>query len=107
MDEIVTLDEAKRALRVTHDLDDELIEELIDDAQDEALNFLDLSGLPVMESDSAPVDSPGATDFRRSFRRAVILLVQGWYDEQDAAKLKLYRERAETLLFPYRRRLGV
>ncbi|HCZ47954.1 MAG TPA: hypothetical protein DCZ11_02995 [Gammaproteobacteria bacterium] len=98
-----SLQALKRALRVEHDADDTLLQELLDDAESEALQYLDQTDFPVedAEDESPPERVPGA------IRRAVFLLVSSFYEEADAAKLADYRKRAEMMLFPFRTKLGV
>lgn len=98
-----TVEEVKRYLRISASQDDTLLQELIDNAEDEALGFLDMTAIPVYDSP----DSSEANAIGRAFRAAVCVLVQGAYDELDPAKFKLYRDRAEALLMPYRQNLGV
>lgn len=96
-----TVDEVKRSLRVYHNSDDVLLGELLDEAEDEALQYLEQTAFPMEPTD----ESPGYI-VPRSIRGAVFLLVQARYDETDVSKVALYRERAETMLFPFRCHLG-
>lgn len=103
----ITVDDVKRYLRIVTANDDDLLQDLIDNAEDEALQYLDMTALPVYESDA--VESSIASDrhtIGRSFRAAVCVLVQAQYEETDASKIAEYRKRAESLLFPYRVNLG-
>lgn len=97
------LEALKRELRVVHSSDDAQLQDLLDEAEDEALQYLEMTAFPV---ETVEGESP-AERVPRSIRRAVFLLVQGAYDEADASKLVVYRERAETLLFPFRENLGI
>ena len=114
----VTVTQVKRYLRVIRADDDTLLQELIDQAEDEALRFLNRTQAPTLpldyppEYDSSsselPEDVPSSEDpVAPSFVRAVSLLVQAAYESpspDDAAKL---RSAAEVVLFPYRTELGV
>lgn len=102
---ITTVAEIKRYLRQTQSADDALLQELINNAEDEALQFLDLTALPVIDSDGA--ESSDMTPLGRSFRAAVCVLLQMQYEEPDAGKWAMYRQRAEALLMPYRQQLGI
>ena len=103
----------KQWLRVTHDEDDALLTGMIDDAEDEALQFLDRDALPRMgaanEADSNHPDIPvsDADDLARSVRNGVCLLVQAMYEAKDAAELTAVRRAVEVKLMPYRNNLGV
>lgn len=109
---IVTLQEAKRWLRVIHSGDDTLITELIEQAEDEALRFLNRTEPPTLPldypSDSSSEDVPSSEDpAARSYAKAVLILVQASYSEPDPDKQAKMRSNAETVLMPYRRGLGV
>jgi len=110
----IDFDFVKRHLRVVHSFDDVLIAGYIEDAEDEALRFLDRGELPrlgataVDECDSnQPTPVSDADDLARSVRSAVCLLVQAMYEGKDAAEMMAVRRAAEVKLMPYRNRLGV
>lgn len=101
---LISLESVKRDLRVIHDDDDELIQELIESAEKECLNFLDIDVLPGLEESSEQSSEPVVeTDVARAIR----LLVRGYYEETDISKLSAYRSAAEALLMPYRQGLGL
>ena len=105
----MTLDDIKRDLRVTHDEDDALLETLLASAKDQALRFLDLTELPVVEVDSSSSSSSssiGSLEYPGSIRTALILLVRCLYDPADAKEIEATRKAAETMLMPYRTGLG-
>ena len=114
----VTVAEVKAFLRLIHSGDDDLLQTLIDAAEDEVCRFCDRTELPTLpldyppEYDSSsseiPEDVPSSEDpIAPSVRQAIYYLVQanGYAPDMDQAN-KL-REASRTLLFPYRARLGV
>jgi hypothetical protein len=108
----VTVAEAKRWLRVIHSGDDTLIQELIDQAEDEALRFLNRTQAPTLPvdypSDSSSEDVPSSEDPEaRSYAKGVLILVQAAYEQPDPDKAARMRQNAEVVLMPYRRGLGV
>lgn len=102
---VISVGTAKQFLRVFHALDDDLIQRLLNSAEDEALQFMNRDSLPV---DDVCTDDEVSTDdqdeIRPSVVQGVLLLVQAQYDPgvADAS-----RTAAETLLFPYRCGIGV
>lgn len=122
----ILLEDLKRYLKPTHDLDDELLQDALNAAEKEALNFMDRDFLPVepteelseSESELNPVSdgetpSEASAEVCADVRMAVFLLAKSHYDgtQPDAFRglldLSEYRKRAEGLLMPYRRHLGV
>src|SRR5690606_14645385 len=108
----VTVSEVKSFLRVIHSADDAMIQILIDSAEQEACNFMNrtmLATLPIeYESDSESEDTPSSEDpIAADVRVAVYLLVQAKYEKPDPDEAMKMRHAAETLLWPYRRLLGV
>lgn len=110
----VKLEQIKAYLHVTHAEDDTKLQELIDGAEDEALQFLDMRELPrasaptVRDFDSnvgEPVSD--SDDLAPSVRMAIYLLVQGMYEATSPAELGEYRRAAEIKLMPYRGGLGL
>lgn len=102
---MISLDDIKRDLRVTHDDDDALLQTLLDASEREAVNYMDLAALPVVgggeaSSESEPVVEPDV-------KVAVFLLVRSKYDAATAAEIEGLRKAAETLLTPYRVSWGV
>jgi len=93
---MITLEQVKADLRVTHDEDDGLLEILLNGATDEALLYMNRAQLPTV--DDVVVGS---------VYTAVFLLVRGMYDTTDPAQMTAIRQRAEVMLQPYRQDLGL
>jgi hypothetical protein len=102
---------------VTHGFDDGLLQQLIDQAEDEAVRFCDRTHLPTLPPDQPPMlddecselpeDAPSDGDpVAPSVRKAVMFLVQGAYEGANADEIMRLRRAAEQLLWPYRARLG-
>ncbi len=94
---VVTIQVAKEYLSVIGNTRDGLIQRLLNGAEDEALQYLDLDSL-----DDILVDGslPGSVEL------GVLLLVQASWGATPADAEQL-RKIAEIKLFPYRRKLGV
>lgn len=108
----VTVAEVKRWCRVIHSADDVLLQDLIDQAEDEALRFLNRTEPPTLPLDypdvSSSEDIPSSGDpAAQSYIKAVCILVQAYYEIPDPDKQQKMRQNAETVLFPYRTSLGV
>lgn len=111
---VVTLEEVKAQVKVMHTSDDVQLQQLIDDVEDECLQYLDRTSLPRVgvecpdECDTAVVDDPvsDADDLPRSLRRGIVLMVQGYYEAKDADEMRKLRAAAEVLWHPYRCHLG-
>lgn len=114
----VTLEEVKRWCRVFHSNDDTLLGELIDQAEDEALRFLNRTQPPTLpldyppEYDSSsselPEDVPSTDDpVAKSYVKAVSILVQAYYEAPTQEERDKMREAAFNVLMPYRTGLGV
>lgn len=108
----VTLAEVKRWCRVIHTADDALLQDLIDQAEDEALRFLNRTQPPTLPVDDP--DSPSSEDIpssedpaAASFNKAVCILVQAAYETPKPDEQAKMRQNAEMVLFPYRTGLGV
>lgn len=93
---ILSLESLKASLRVIHDEDDALLQELLDGAEAEACRILNLDGLPEGES----------LDVMPDVRTAVWLLVSADYEAPTADEAGKRRYAAETKLWPYRVRMG-
>lgn len=109
----VTLDQLKAYLRLTHSSDDTLLQDLIDGAEDEALQFLDREYLPlrndtaVDEDDSnLPELASDSDDLAPVVRMGIYLIVQAGYEGKDAAEMQAVRRAAEVKWMPYRNGLG-
>jgi hypothetical protein len=97
----VTLAEAKQYLRVIHDDDDTLIQDLIDGAEREARAFLAHDSLEVDGVDSSEPQVP------HDVLTAIKLLVRADYEAADAAQALAWRQCAELKMWPYRQDIGV
>jgi hypothetical protein len=115
---VVTLAQVKAWLRVIHTGDDALLADLIAQAEDEALRFLNRTEAPTLpvdypsEYDSSsselPEEVPSSEDPPApSYVKAVCILVQAAYEAADPEKQAKLRANAETVLYPYRTKLGV
>jgi len=100
---IVTVESVKRDLRIIHDDDDVLLQELIDAAEKACINFLDSAALPE-EVDS---DSPSEPSVPSDILYGIRLIVRSMYEETDPARLMALRSAAESFWMPYREQLGV
>ena len=108
----ISLDVVKRALRVTHDHDDEDLERRLRSAEQECLRYTGRSQLPTLPvdypgtsecpSDTVSEDVPSSEDpVAPDVVEGIILMVQAGYegDPQDRGS---YRKGAEALWAPYR-----
>lgn len=96
----VDLSSVKKDLRVTHGADDDLIQQLIDSAEDEALRFMNRDELPTADEESSePQIAP-------SVFTAICCLVKAGY-EATPTEAEQLRKAAEVKLMPYRLGLGV
>jgi len=84
---MITLDQVKEALRVTHDEDDDNLDRLTAAAQTECRRFIGVQVLP---------DEP-------DLDQGVVLMVSAGY-EADPTEREKYRMAAESLWTPYRDR---
>lgn len=108
----VLLATVKSWLRVIHSSDDAFLQRLIDQAEDEALRFLDRTQAPTLPvdfpSDSSSEEVPSSDDpAAPSFEKGVCILVQAAYEQPDPDKAARMRQNAEVVLMPYRRGLGI
>lgn len=110
----ITIAQAKKYLRVFHSLDDDLIQMLIDGAEQEACRFLNRQNLPLEYPAESSSDGPYSEEEPSSEDPvapdvviAILHLIQSKYEgtkPEDQAKL---RAAAEVILMPYRRGMGV
>lgn len=113
----VTVAEVKLYLRVIGSADDELIQLLIDGAEQEACRFLNRDNLPTLPLEypaESSSDGPYSEEIPSSedpvapdVKIAILHLVQSKYEgtkPEDQAKL---RSAAEVILMPYRNMMGV
>jgi hypothetical protein len=104
----VSIESVKRDLRIIHDDDDVLLQELIDSAERECLQFINAEYLPGLEPTSEEASSESVDPVvDADVARAIRLIVRGGYEETDVTRLPAYRSAAESLLMPYREGLGV
>lgn len=101
---IITVATIKEDLRITQDDDDSLLQILLDAAEDEALQFLDMDQLPTITPTS---EITSESQLVPSVYSAVFFLVRSKYDAADAVEIQGLRSCAETLLMPYREQLGI
>ncbi|HSH43855.1 MAG TPA: head-tail connector protein [Arenicellales bacterium] len=107
----LTLESVKQYLRVIHDADDTLLQNLLDAAEDEAKRFTNRDYLPTLPLDypeeSSSEDIPSSGDpIAPSVFTAVCCLVKADY-EAGPEDARLLRQAAETKLMPYRTEIGV
>jgi hypothetical protein len=112
---IVTVEEAKRVIVITHNFDDERLQQLLDDAEEACRQFLGVDRLPREGTDcpdecdtaSTYEAASDAEDLPAGIRRGVILLVQADYEGKDITEREKMRDAAERCWWPYRCGLGV
>jgi len=97
----VTLVEVKQYLRVIHDDDDTLIQDLIDAAERQALSYLAHDSFEVDLSD---VDVPTVPP---DVLMAIRLMVRADYEAADPTIAEQWRDVAHGKLYPYRQGFGV
>lgn len=110
---VVVLADVKAHLRVTHTSDDGYLQQLLDGAESEALQFLDRDSLPRIgedcpdECDTARVENPvsDGDTLPAAVRLAIFLMVQVEYDAQPADR-EAMRKAWQQKLWPFRCRLG-
>jgi len=113
----ITLDQVKRALRVTHDHDDEDLERRLRSAEQECLRYINRTELPTLPydypvdtdcpSDVVSEDVPSSEDpVAPDVVEGIILMVQAGYEGDPQAR-DAYRKGAESLWAPYRTGWGV
>lgn len=111
---IVLLADVKRDLRLTHNSDDTLIQQLIDGAEDEAKQYLDRGELPrrddpipeECESDSTANAASDTDDIAPAVRLGIFLLVKAAYEGVDGAEMDRVRGVAFGQMRSYRK-MGV
>ena len=111
----ITLDQVRAQLRVTHELDDDLLQRLLASAEQECLRFTGRRQLPTLPYEF-PVDSDGCPTSEEvpssedpvapDIVNGIILMIQADY-EGDPLERQQYRAAAESLWMPYRIGLGV
>jgi hypothetical protein len=99
-------------LRVIGTADDVLIQRLIDQAEDEAMRFLNRTMPPTLPLEypsecQSSEEIPSSDDpIAPSFEKAVCILVQAAYEQPDPDKAAKMRDNAFALLWPYRAMIG-
>lgn len=108
---VISLAAAKAYLKVIHSGDDDLIQELLDGAERQALDFLDRETFNETTEFDTEFDSDEAVDIATydmpsSTRTAIFKILEADYkaNPDDAEKLK---EAARDMLAPFRDKLGV
>ena len=113
----VTVEEIRAFLRIIHTDDDDMLQVLIDAAEDEAKRFVNRSELPTLPLDYPPLYNSSSSEIPEpipssedpiapSVRVAIYFLVQSKYEGTKPEDVMRIRQNAETLLFPYRTELG-
>lgn len=112
---VVTVAQVKAFLRVINTSDDELLGDLIDAAEAEALQYMDRQDLPRVGEDEAPDECNTAividpvsdgVSLAPDARLAIYYLVQSKYEAKDADEITKLRKAAETIMAPHRRNWG-
>lgn len=103
----VSLEDIKRDLRIIHDADDELLQQLIDSAEQECLWFLGRDSLPELDGGEGAASSSCTAKVAPDVVRGIVLMVRADYEEVDPLKRPQWRAAAEQLWMPYRQGLGV
>lgn len=90
---LVTLARAKQQCRVTHDLENDLIQEYIYAAQEWIQNYLNVSNVPATYA----------------IKAACLLIVHDLYNNRGATGDKDFKENPaiDRLLHPYRENMGI
>lgn len=90
---LLTITEAKAQCRVTHDLEDDLIQVYMDAADDYIKNYLNLEIYPQ----------------KPAIKAAALLIIEDLYTHRSAqTEIELYKNDAvEGLLHPFRQHLGI
>jgi hypothetical protein len=109
---VVTVEEAKVYLGVVHNHDDARILQLLQDAEDECVQYLDRDELPRIgqscpdECDTSVDTSLGpvsdGADLPSAIAGGIMLIVQAGYEGKDADEMMKLRKAAETKWAPYR-----
>lgn len=87
---LISLEEAKKHLRVEHNADDDLINSLILSAQNWADSFLNFK---IEEVEDPP----------EIFKQAMLLVIGSWYENRENVSDKYVPYVACSLLWPFRK----
>ncbi len=109
---VIDLQVVKDRLRVVHDLDDSMLEQLLDGAEDEACRYLNRTQLPTLPQDwptsEGEEETPSSDDpVAPVVVEGVCLLVKAGYDAPTGAEMEELRRVAFNMMHPYRIGLGV
>lgn len=111
---VVSVADVKKHLRQFLNFDDDLIQMLIDGAEDELKRYLDRDELPRRndpcadcESDSTANPASDSDDLAPSVRMAVFCLVQALYEGTDPDDMVKLRAAGLSMCASYRCRMGV
>lgn len=111
---VVTVDDVRQELRLSHGEDDALLQRLIDAAEDEAARYLGLDALPQRAaacpdctSEGTPEPVSDGADLAPAVRSGIFLLVQAMYDARTGDEMEKVREVAFKMMRPYRCNWGV
>lgn len=108
----INIETVKADLRLTHNSDDNILQVYLDASEDEALRYMNRTELPTLpldypkESSEEPI--PSTEDpVAYSVYAAVFLLVRAKYEASTPEQIAALRKCAETLLTPYRTKMGI
>lgn len=102
-------------LRVTQNADNAMLQLLLDDAEDEACQYMNRTTLPRrnetirddFDSNTRPEPVSDSDDMAPSVRSGIFLVVQAMYEGQTPQVIAGVRAVAEVKWHPYRIELGV
>ncbi len=113
---IVTVQEAKEYLRVSHNADDSLLLRLIDEAESAARHFLSVDEFPRRAvtdccpdecNTSEPEIVSDGVDLDPMIRRGILLHVQAGYDVTEPGQIEKLIDAAQRCWWPFRCGIGV
>ena len=99
---LISLEEAKKHLRVEHNADDEYILNLIIAAQDWAESFLNLKFLE-SETQEENNDTENYLEVKEVHKMAMLLVIGSWYENRENVSEKYVPYVACSLLWPFRK----
>lgn len=105
----LSLESVKEYLRVIHNDDDNMLQELLDSAESEVLSFLNADSFESVLAHFSVAFSTSSSEsvLPPDIATQIKILVKADYEEQDPAKVAQWRDLVERRLFPYRMELGV
>jgi hypothetical protein len=109
---VIDIEVVKRRLHVVHDADDEMIQQILDGAEDEARTYMNRSELPTLPQDwpesEGEEEVPSSDDpVAPSVVEGICLLVMAGYGATTGDEMLTLRNVALRKLDPYRIGLGV